>query len=100
MKRSERAFGRSSVLLEKQFQPAIVEHLSTLAELAREDEADLQGQAELRVLALAKETKGAAYSARDIAGPRSIPRNLLKENSEDYGIAISSAGVASGWCAT
>ena len=81
-------------LLEKQFQPAIVEHLSTLAELAREDEADLQGQAELRVLALAKETKGGLrIPARDIAGPRSIPRNLLKENSEDYGIAISSAGV-------
>jgi tRNA(Ile)-lysidine synthase len=81
-------------LLEKQFQPAIVEHLSTLAELAREDEADLQGQAELRVLALAKETKGGLrIPARDIAEPRSIPRNLLKENSEDYGIAISSAGV-------
>src|SRR2546421_649772 len=81
-------------LLQKQFQPAIVEHLSTLAGLAREDEADLQGQAELRVLALAKETKGGLrIPARDIAGPRSTPRNLLKENSEDHGIAISSAGV-------
>ena len=81
-------------LLQKQFQPAIVEHLSTLAELAREDDADLQGQAELRVLALAKETKGGLrIPARDIAGPRSTPRNLLKENSEDYGIAISSTGV-------
>ena len=81
-------------LLQKQFQPAIVEHLSTLAELAREDQADLQGQAELRVLALAKETKGGLrIPARDIAGPRSTPRNLLKENSEDYGMAISSAGV-------
>ena len=81
-------------LLQKQFQPAIVEHLSTLAELARGDDADLQGQAELRVLALAKETKGGLrIPARDIAGPRSTPRNLLKENSEDYGIAILSAGV-------
>ncbi len=81
-------------LLQKQFQPAIVEHLSTLAELAREDQADLQSQAELRVLALAKETKGGLrIPARDIAGPRSTPRNLLKENSEDYGMAISSAGV-------
>jgi tRNA(Ile)-lysidine synthase len=81
-------------LLQKQFQPAIVEHLATLAGLAREDEADLQGQAELRVLALAKETKGGLrIPARDIAGPRSTPRNLLKENSEDYGVAISSAGV-------
>jgi tRNA(Ile)-lysidine synthase len=81
-------------LLEKQFQPAVVEHLASLAELAREDEADLQGQAELRVLARAKETKGGLrIPARDIAGPRSTPRNLLKENSEDYGVAISSAGV-------
>jgi tRNA(Ile)-lysidine synthase len=81
-------------LLEKQFQPAIVEHLSTLAELAREDEADLQGQAELRVLALAKETKGGLrIPARDIAGPRSTPRNLQRQTSDDYGIAISSAGV-------
>ncbi len=33
-------------LLEKQFQPAIVEHLTTLAELAREDEAFLDDVAE------------------------------------------------------
>jgi tRNA(Ile)-lysidine synthase len=81
-------------LLEKQFQPAVVEHLASLAELAREDEADLQGQAELRVLALAKETKGGLrIPARDIAGPRSTAGNLPKETSEDFGIAISSAGV-------
>jgi tRNA(Ile)-lysidine synthase len=81
-------------LLQKQFQLAIVEHLSTLAELAREDEADLQGQAELRVLALARETKGGLrIPAIDIAGPRSKPRNLLKEDGENYGIAVSSAGV-------
>jgi len=30
-------------ILEKQFQPAVVEHLGTLAELAREDEAFLEG---------------------------------------------------------
>src|SRR5260370_10885899 len=81
-------------LLQKQFQPAIVEHLATLAELAREDEADLQSQAELRVLALARETKeGLRIPARDIARPRSTSRNLQKENSEDYSIAILSAGV-------
>jgi tRNA(Ile)-lysidine synthase len=81
-------------LLEKQFQPAVVEHLASLAELAREDEADLQGQAELRVLALAKETKGGLrIPARDIAGPRSTAGNLPKETSEDFGIAISSTGV-------
>jgi tRNA(Ile)-lysidine synthase len=80
--------------LQKQFQPAIVEHLSTLAELAREDEADLEGQAELRVLALARETKrGLGIPAREIAGPRPAPRNPVKENSEDCGMASSSAGV-------
>src|SRR5689334_15610851 len=36
-------------LLEKQFQPAVVEHLATLAELAREDEAFLQRVVEERV---------------------------------------------------
>jgi len=35
-------------LLEKQFQPAIVKHLATLAELAREDEAFLEAVAEER----------------------------------------------------
>jgi tRNA(Ile)-lysidine synthase len=36
-------------LLEKQFQPAVVEHLATLAELAREDEAFLERLVEDRV---------------------------------------------------
>ena len=45
-------------LLEKQFQPAIVEHLATLADLAREDEAYLDGVAELRVRTLVKEANG------------------------------------------
>ncbi len=81
-------------LLEKRFQPAIVEHLVTLADLAREDEADLQSQAKLRVLALAKEMKGVLrIPARDIASPRSTSRNLQKENKEGYSIAIMSTGV-------
>jgi tRNA(Ile)-lysidine synthase len=80
-------------LLEKQFQPAIVEHLATLADLAREDEADLQSQAEMRVLALAKETKGGLrIPARDIAWPRSTSRNLQKK-SEGSGITMRSTGV-------
>jgi len=45
-------------LIEKQFQHAIVEHLATLAELAREDEAYLEHAAEMRVLALAKKNRG------------------------------------------
>jgi len=45
-------------LLEKQFQPATVDHLCQLAELAREDEAWMKVSAELRVHALAKEKDG------------------------------------------
>lgn len=40
-------------LLEKQFQPAVVEHLVSLAELAREDEALLDGLARMRCASLA-----------------------------------------------
>src|SRR5215471_12868553 len=62
-------------LLEKQFQPAIVEHLTTLADLAREDEAGLHGQAVLRVCALSRQTEGALrIPAKDIAWPRSDSR--------------------------
>jgi tRNA(Ile)-lysidine synthase len=41
-------------LLEKQFQPAIVEHLATLAKLAREDEAFLDALTEERTTSLAQ----------------------------------------------
>jgi tRNA(Ile)-lysidine synthase len=47
-------------LLQKQFQPAIVEHLATLAELAREDEALLDGTAEERVRELVEKSAGRA----------------------------------------
>ncbi len=81
-------------LLEKQFQPAIVEHLSILANLAREDEAALVSHAELRVLALAKGTPGAVrIPARDIAWPRSASRSLLHTNRENEQMAIDSAGI-------
>jgi tRNA(Ile)-lysidine synthase len=43
-------------LLEKEFQPAVVEHLCQLANLAREDDAWLDSSAELRVFLNAKET--------------------------------------------
>jgi tRNA(Ile)-lysidine synthase len=81
-------------LLEKQFQPAIVEHLTTLADLAREDEAALQSHAELRVLALAKETEGAVHiPASDIAWPKSASGSLRETNRENDQIAINSAGI-------
>jgi tRNA(Ile)-lysidine synthase len=81
-------------LLEKQFQPAIVEHLATLADLAREDEATLQSHAEMRVLALAEETEGTLrIPARDIAWPKSASRSLQETNGENEQIAINSAGI-------
>src|SRR5260370_35620634 len=45
-------------LLERQFQPAIVEHLTTLADLAREDEAFFNTVLEERVAALVRESGG------------------------------------------
>jgi len=42
-------------LLEKNFQPAIVEHLDSLADLAREDEAFLNAFTEARIAELARE---------------------------------------------
>jgi tRNA(Ile)-lysidine synthase len=81
-------------LLEKQFRPRIVEHLATLADLAREDEAALQGQAELRVCAVAQKTEGSlAIPAKDIARPKSASRNGPEEGEEQDKIAIDSAGV-------
>jgi tRNA(Ile)-lysidine synthase len=57
-------------LLEKQFQPAIVEHLTTLAELAREDEAFLDAIAEERVCALVQKSgEGARIAVDDLFRP-------------------------------
>ena len=57
-------------LLEKQFQPAIVEHLGTLADLAREDEAFLDAIAEERVSALVHERgEGARIGVDDLLEP-------------------------------
>jgi len=52
-------------LLEKQFQPAIVKHLATLAELAREDEAFLDALAEARTVMLAQKKDGQVRIAVD-----------------------------------
>jgi tRNA(Ile)-lysidine synthase len=67
-------------LLERQFQPATVEHLCQLAELAREDEAYLEGQAALRE----KEMTQAAQNATRLVlsgflrEPRAIQTRLLR----------------------
>jgi tRNA(Ile)-lysidine synthase len=57
-------------LLEKQFQPAIVEHLATLAEFAREDEAFLDAAAEELVRATVREDQEQARIAvNDLLAP-------------------------------
>ncbi len=57
-------------LIEKQFQPAIVEHLGTLADLAREDEAFLDAIAQERVSALVhKRSEGARIGVDDLLEP-------------------------------
>lgn len=57
-------------LLEKEFQPAAVEHLSQLADLAREEDAWLESSAELRLFLCAKENNGEwRISLRDLVAP-------------------------------
>jgi tRNA(Ile)-lysidine synthase len=54
-------------ILEKQFQPAVVEHLATLAELAREDEALLGALVDERTRrCVEKDTGSAKISASDL----------------------------------
>jgi len=69
-------------VLEKQFQPAIVEHLATLAGLAREDEAFLDAFAEERVRAAVQGNNGQAQiGARDLLEPWNKER-FNTENAE------------------
>ena len=57
-------------LIEKQFQPAVVEHLTTLADLAREDEAFLEAVAARRVAELVqKGGEGLRIAATDLLEP-------------------------------
>ncbi|HEV1995307.1 MAG TPA: tRNA lysidine(34) synthetase TilS [Candidatus Acidoferrum sp.] len=69
-------------LLQKQFQPAIVEHLVTLAELAREDEAFLDAMAEERVRVLVqKKDERARIGIDNLLGPRK-KKEFYTENTE------------------
>ena len=57
-------------LLEKQFQPSIVEHLAKLADLAREDEAFLDAVVEERLQTLAQTNeKGTRITVHDLFEP-------------------------------
>ena len=70
-------------LLQKQFQPEIVEHLATLAELAREDEAFLDAVAEERLHALVRKgAEGARIAADDLFEPWK-KKEFNAENTED-----------------
>jgi tRNA(Ile)-lysidine synthase len=69
-------------LLEKTFQPAAVEHLCKLAELAREDEAFLELLTRRRAAAIfQKDGDGARVSVRELLG--SWQEELTKEGAED-----------------
>ncbi len=70
-------------LLEKQFQPAIVQHLTTLAGLAREDEAFLDALVDERLKALIQTNeKGARILVDDLFRPWKRGR-FNTENAED-----------------
>ena len=69
-------------VMEKQFQPAVVEHLCQLANFAREDEAWLESSAALRVFLNAKEEKGEwSISLSDLLAAHP-PANQPKELGE------------------
>jgi tRNA(Ile)-lysidine synthase len=69
-------------LLEKQFQPEIITHLVTLANLAREDEAFWDAIAEERVRVLAQKSDGRMQIAvKDLFKPWK-EKNLNTENAE------------------
>ncbi|HXY00935.1 MAG TPA: tRNA lysidine(34) synthetase TilS [Candidatus Limnocylindrales bacterium] len=64
-------------MLEKQFQPAVVEHLCQLADLAREEDAWLNSSAELRLFLVAKEDRGEwRVLLRDLIAPKLEPEAL------------------------
>lgn len=69
-------------VLETEFQPAVVEHLCRLANLAREDEAWLESSAELRLFENAKEAKGEWRIARgDLIPPQ--PQDGQSKNTDE-----------------
>jgi len=76
-------------LLQKDFNASVVEHLCQLAELAREDNAHLEQEGELRVCALAKESgKGIAIPVRD------LNPGMKKNEARDSDVAVGAEIVA------
>lgn len=70
-------------LLEKQFQPGIVEHLTTLAELAREDEAFFEAIVEAKLSRIVRrEADGIRVAITDLL-PHKLHDDLNVEGTED-----------------
>ena len=69
-------------LLEKQFQHAIVEHLATLAEFAREDEAYLERAAKKQVLGLIKKSRDAVRIPLSALAAYRAEQGARKEEAE------------------
>jgi tRNA(Ile)-lysidine synthase len=66
-------------LLEKQFQPATVEHLAALAEFAREDEAFSEAAAQSRYGLVTKRSATCTIiPARELLGPPSVSRRMVR----------------------
>ncbi|HVS89708.1 MAG TPA: tRNA lysidine(34) synthetase TilS [Candidatus Acidoferrum sp.] len=80
-------------LLERHFQPAVVEHLATLAELAREDEAFLDAIAQERLATLAEKHAGRIqiktsdllqpYREMNPASSKALSARLVRQIVED-----------------
>jgi tRNA(Ile)-lysidine synthase len=69
--------------LEKKFQSSVVEHLCQLAELAREDNARLELESELRLSAVAKEgANGTAVGIRELGVGKRPPKNHRRSEEE------------------
>ena len=75
--------GKLLPILEKQFQAAVVEHLATLAELAREDEAFLESLVEERARTyVEKDAHSATIRACDLLGFRAYMTREEKVDAE------------------
>ena len=71
-------------LLEKQFQPTVVEHLCQLAEFAREDEAYLEAQ----VTNLIKAANSANLNSASSDDPRSVSSDSLSRPQSEQCVAL------------
>src|SRR4029077_12027812 len=79
-------------ILEKQFQPAVVEHLATLAELTREDEAFLGALVEDRMRKCVEKVAGSAKISTAALLDLSKKKDFTTEGTEDAEKSLSISG--------